>query len=556
MQDVAESTTNRDVLPIYTREEVEKETLKYFKGDQIATDVWINKYCLKDSDGNLYELTPDDTHRRLAREFARIEKKYPNPLSEEEIYIRLKNFERIVPQGSPMSGIGNNFQVVSLSNCFVIGDGYDSDSYGGIFMVDEMIAQLQKRRGGVGCDISHLRPSGTPVKNSAITSTGAHTFMQRFSNTTEEVAQDGRRGALMETISIKHPNSEDFIDMKAHVNPVTGKKDKVTGANVSVKIHDDFMDAVINNKPYTQQFPINSKNPQITKEVDAKKIWDKIIHNAWDSAEPGCLFWNTIIRESVPDCYDDFKTVSTNPCGEIPLCIFDSCRLLLQNLYSYVVNPFREDAYFDWEQFEEDNKIAMRLMDDLIDLEIEKINQIIDKIKSDPEPEMIKSRELYLWEQIREKAINGRRTGLGITAEGDMLAALGLRYGSEEGIDFSEKVHETLKLNAYRSSVEMAKERGAFPVYDWTREKDNPFINRIKDADPNLYQDMVEHGRRNIALLTIAPAGSMSILTQTTSGIENTFKIYYIRKRKINPNDKGARVDETDAKGVSWQDRR
>jgi len=512
----------------YTKQEVEKATLKYFKGDKLATDVWIRKYCLKD-ENHYYELTPDDMHWRLAKELARIEAKYPNALNEEQIFNTLKNFKRIVPQGSPMSGIGNNFQVVSLSNCFVIGDE-SSDSYGGIFKVDQEQVQLMKRRGGVGHDLSHIRPKGSSVKNSAITSTGIVPFMERYSNSTKEVAQDGRRGALMLSVNVKHPDSEEFIDAKM-------TNGKVTGANVSVKLTDEFMEAALNNKPFQQQYPITGDNPKMVKDVDASKIWKKVIHNAWKSAEPGILFWDKVQSESIPDCYPEhgFKTVSTNPCGEIPLCPYDSCRLLAVNLFGYVSNPFTKDARFHWELFRQDVMIAMRYMDDIIDLEIEKIDAIIAKIKADPEDEFIKLYELNLWEKIKEKTEQGRRTGLGVTAEGDMLASLGFIYGTEEATAFSERVHETLKLAAYRSSVVMAQERGAFPIYNADAEAANPFIIRIAEADPELHADMVKHGRRNIALLTIAPTGTVSLMTQTTSGCEPVFLPVYMRRRKINP---------------------
>ena len=535
-------------LKSYSPEEVRKETLKYFKGDELATDVWMRKYCLKD-ENTYYELSPDDMHKRIAKELVRIENKYPNPLSEDEIFETLKDFKRIVPQGSPMSGIGNNLQIVSLSNCFVIGNEKDSDSYGGIMKLDQEMVQLQKRRGGVGLDLSFIRPAGSPVKNSAITSTGVVPFMERFSNSTKEVAQDGRRGALMESISIKHPDAELFIDAKLTAG-------KVTGANVSVKITDDFMEAVIEDKPFIQQYPIDSDNPTYVKEINAKKLWEKIIHNAWKSAEPGILFWDTVINESVPDCYADlgFKTVSTNPCGEIGLCADDSCRLLALNLYGYVVKPFEKDAYFDWDLFRSDVIKAQRYMDDIIDLEIEKIDAILEKIKSDPEDEFIKQYEIALWERIKNKAITGRRTGLGITAEGDMIAALGMVYGTDEANLFSDDLHKTLKLEAYRSSVIMAKERGAFPIYDANREVNNPFITRIFEEDTDLYYKMCNYGRRNIALLTIAPTGSVSILTQTTSGIENCFLVAHTRRRKINSQEKNTRIDFVDEEGVAWQE--
>ena len=538
----------------YTKAEVLKSALDYFDGDELAADVWTRKYCLKD-DKNYYELTPDDMHRRIARELARVELKYPNPLSETEIFETLKGFKRIVPAGSPMAGIGNTFQVVSLSNCFVIGNPGKSDSYGGIMKLDQELVQLEKRRGGVGTDLSFVRPSGSPVKNSAITSTGVVPFMERFSRSTKEVAQDGRRGALMESISIKHPDSEKFVDAKLTVGTVTG-------ANISVKLDHEFMRSAMAGEMYTQQFPIDSDNPITTQEIDAQKLWKKIIHNAWKSAEPGILFWDTIINESVADCYADqgYKTISTNPCGEIPLCADDSCRLLAINLLAYVKNAFykddmlAEDAYFDWELFTHDVQMAQRYMDDIIDLEIEKIDAIIAKIDSDPEEESLKRVERELWERIMDKTIRGRRTGLGVTGEGDMLAALGLVYGTDEATDFSERVHQALKLNAYRSSTIMARERGAFPVFDVKNEANNPFIRRIKAEDPELYNDMAEWGRRNISLLTIAPTGTSSIMTQTTSGIEPAFLIFYMRRRKINPQERGAREDFVDEEGISWQE--
>jgi len=531
----------------YSKQEIEKATLQYFKGDKLATDVWIRKYCLKD-EINYYELTPDDMHRRIAKELARIEARYPNPLSEEQIYETIKDFKRIVPQGSPMSGIGNNYQIVSLSNCFVIGNNGNSDSYGGILKIDQEQIQLMKRRGGVGHDLSHIRPSGSPVKNSAITSTGLVPFMERYSNSTKEVAQDGRRGALMLSVSVKHPDAEKFVDAKL-------TQGKVTNANISVKLTDDFMQAVVGGKPFMQQYPVDSENPTYTKEIDALKLWKKIIYNAWKSAEPGILFWDKVISESIPDCYADqgFKTVSTNPCGEIPLCPNDSCRLLCVNLYGYVVNPFTCEAFFDFELFKQDVQIAQRYMDDIIDLELEKIDQILAKLESDPEDELLKLYEINLWQQIRSMTEKGRRTGLGVTAEGDMLAALGYRYGTDEATDFSEEVHKTLKLNAYRSSVTLAQERGTFPIYDWKREYENPFIKRIFNEDPALYDDMRVFGRRNIALLTIAPTGTASLMTQTTSGIECVFLPVYMRRRKVNSQEKDARIDfEED--GVAWQE--
>ncbi|PVX52319.1 ribonucleoside-diphosphate reductase class II [Balneicella halophila] len=533
----------------YTQDEAFKASVKYFNGDELAARVWVNKYALKDSKGNIFELTPDDMHKRLTKEIARIENTYANPLSEEEIYAVLKDFKYIVPQGGPMSGIGNDMQISSLSNCFVIGNDRDSDSYGGIMKIDQEQVQLMKRRGGVGHDLSHIRPSGSPVKNSALTSTGLVPFMERYSNSTREVAQDGRRGALMLSVSIKHPDAESFIDAKT-------EQGKVTGANVSVKIHDDFMQAVVEEDTYVQQYPIDAPNPRYTKEINAKSLWDKIVHNAWRSAEPGILFWDTIIKESVPDCYADlgYKTVSTNPCGEIPLCPYDSCRLLAINLYSYVQNPFLEDASFDFDLFRKHVRLAQRIMDDIIDLELEKIQGIIDKIKSDPEDDEVKRIEMNLWKNIAQKAKEGRRTGVGITAEGDMLAALGLRYGSETAIDFSTEVHKTIALEAYRSSVELARDRGAFPMFDIEREKDNPFINRLKDADPQFYEDMKEYGRRNLACLTIAPTGTTSLMTQTTSGIEPVFLPVYKRRRKVNPNDKDVRIDFIDEVGDHWEE--
>ena len=532
----------------YTKQEVEKATLSYFNGDQLATDVWIRKYCLKD-ENYYFELTPDDMHWRIASELARIEAKYPNPRTVEQIYETLKYFKRIIPQGSPMSGIGNNFQVVSLSNCFVIGNERDSDSYGGIMKLEQDMVQLEKRRGGVGLDLSFIRPSGMPVKNSAITSTGIVPFMERFSNGTKEVAQDGRRGALMESISILHPDSEKFIDAKM-------TDGKVTGANISVRLTDKFMESAKYGIAFEQKYPIDSNEPKVTQDVDAERIWKKIIHNAWKSAEPGILFWDAVIRESVPDCYADlgYKTTSTNPCGEIPLCPYDSCRLVAINLYSYVVNPFTPKSYFDWKLFKDDVITAMRYMDDIIDLEIEKIDAILAKIKSDPEDEFIKLYEINLWEKIKEKTINGRRTGLGVTAEGDMLAALGFTYGTDEANDYSEEVHETLKMCAYESSMIMAMERGAFPIYDWKREENNPFIQRIKEKNPTFYEAMKRNSRRNIALLTIAPTGTVSLMTQTTSGIEPVFMPVYKRRRKINPQEKDTVINFVDEEGIAWQE--
>ncbi len=534
---------------IYSQEEAVKASLKYFNGDDLAARVWVNKYALKDSFGNIFEVSPDDMHRRLAKEIARIENRYPNPLTEEEIYNVLKDFKYIVPQGGPMTGIGNDYQIASLSNCFVVGNDGNSDSYGGIMKIDQEQVQLMKRRGGVGHDLSHIRPKGSPVKNSALTSTGIVPFMERYSNSTREVAQDGRRGALMLSVSIKHPDSENFIDAKL-------EQGKVTGANVSVKLQDDFMQAVEAGAPYIQQYPIDSKNPVYTKEINATDLWKKIVYNAWKSAEPGILFWDTIIKESIPDCYADlgYRTVSTNPCGEIPLCPYDSCRLLAINLYSYVENPFTKKAKFNFDLFKEHIHYAQRIMDDIIDLELEKIDAILDKINADPEDENIKYVEKKLWENIKRKANEGRRTGIGITAEGDMLAAMGLRYGSEDATDFSEEIHKTTALEAYRSSVYLAKDRGPFKIYDAEREKNNPMINRIKNADPDLYEKMTKYGRRNIALLTIAPTGTTSLMTQTTSGIEPVFLPVYKRRRKVNPGDKDVRIDFTDENGDSWEE--
>ncbi len=533
----------------YTYDEAYHASLDYFKGDELAARVWATKYALKDSFGHLYEKTPDDMHHRIAKEIARIEKKYPNPMSEQQIFDLLKNFRYIVPQGSPMAGIGNNFQIGSLSNCFVIGLDGQPDSYGGIIKIDEEQVQLMKRRGGVGHDLSHIRPLGSPVKNSALTSTGLVPFMERYSNSTREVAQDGRRGALMLTVSIKHPDSESFIDAKM----VEGK---VTGANVSVRIDDAFMQAAVDGTEYTQTYPIDSDEPLYTKKIDARKLWNKIVHNAWKSAEPGVLFWDTITREAVPDCYADmgFRTISTNPCGEIPLCPYDSCRLIAVNLYSYVVNPFTKDAYFDFEKFSEHIGYAQRMMDDIIDLEMEKIEAILAKIKQDPETEEVKQTELNLWTKIRNKTLKGRRTGVGTTAEGDMVAAMGLTYGTDEATEFSVSVHKALALAAYRSSVNMARERGAFEIYDAKREENNPYILRLKEADPELYDMMVKYGRRNIACLTIAPTGTTSILTQTTSGIEPVFLPVYKRRRKVNPSDKDVHVDYVDESGDSFEE--
>ena len=533
----------------YSYDEAYEESLRYFQGDELAARVWVNKYALKDSYGHIYEKSPQNMHHRIADELVRIESRYPNPRTKEQIMELLDQFRYIIPQGSPMTGIGNDFQVASLSNCFVIGIDGAADSYGAIFKIDEEQVQLMKRRGGVGHDLSHIRPKGSPVKNSALTSTGLVPFMERYSNSTREVAQDGRRGALMLSVSIKHPDAEAFIDAKM-------TEGKVTGANVSVKLDDEFMQAVVDGKSYKQQFPVDSADPLVLKEIDATALWKKIVHNAWKSAEPGVLFWDTILKESVPDCYADlgFRTVSTNPCGEIPLCPYDSCRLLAINLYSYVVRPFEKDAYFDFDLFRRHVAEAQRIMDDIIDLELEKIERILAKIDSDPESEEVKHTERMLWEKIYKKSGLGRRTGVGITAEGDMLAALGLRYGTQEATDFSEEVHRTLALAAYRSSVQMAKERGAFGVYDAERERNNPFINRLREADPELYEEMKQYGRRNIACLTIAPTGTTSLMTQTTSGIEPVFLPVYKRRRKVNPNDVNVHVDFTDETGDSFEE--
>ena len=531
----------------HAHEEVLRAAIAYFGGDELAANVWINKYALKDSQGRIYERTPDDMHRRIASELARVEARHPSPMDEESLFALLQGFRYIIPQGSPMAGIGNPFQVSSLSNCFVIGNGYDS--YGGIFRTDEEQVQLMKRRGGVGHDLSHLRPSGTPVKNAALTSSGIAGFMERYSNSTREVAQDGRRGALMLSLSIRHPDAEAFIDAKMEAG-------KVTGANVSVRIDDAFMEAAMQGKPYEQRFPVNSEHPSVTQSVDAAALWQKIIHNAWRSAEPGVLFWDTILRESVPDCYADlgYRTISTNPCGEIPLCAYDSCRLVAINLYSYVQQPFTPEASFDFALFREHVARGMRIMDDIIDLEIEKIDAILAKIDADPEPADIKAVERKLWQKIRKTCTEGRRTGLGITAEGDMLAALGLRYGTEEATRFSEGVHRELALAAYRASVDMARERGPFTLYDARREEHNPFIARLREADPELYRDMQRYGRRNIALLTVAPTGTTSLMSQTTSGIEPAFLIHYKRRRKINPNDTARQADFVDEVGDHWEE--
>jgi ribonucleoside-diphosphate reductase alpha chain len=546
---ISEKSQEKTKQRTFTFDEAFKSSKEYFRGDELAARVWANKYALKDSYGNLFEKNPDEMHIRLAKEIARIEKRYPNPMSEEKVYGLLKDFKYIIPQGGPMSGIGNKYQIASLSNCFVIGHKNPADSYGGIMKIDQEQVQLMKRRGGVGHDLSHIRPQGSPVLNSALTSTGVVPFMERYSNSTREVAQDGRRGALMLSISSKHPDAEKFIDAKLE----TGK---VTGANVSVRIDDEFMHSVVSNKPYTQQYPIESTEPTFKQEVDAGKIWNKIVHNAWKSAEPGILFWDTIINESVADSYADlgYKTVSTNPCGEIPLCPYDSCRLIAVNLYSYVENAFTPEAKFNFELFKEHVGCAQRIMDDIIDLELEKIDGILAKIERDAEDYEVKMVEDKLWRNIRKKAAEGRRTGVGITAEGDMLAALNLRYGSEIAVDFSEEVHKTLAIAAYRSSVDMAKERGAFDIFDAQKEKGNPFILRLKGQDEQLYADMVQYGRRNIALLTIAPTGTTSLMTQTTSGIEPVFMPVYKRRRKVNPNDPDTTISFIDEIGDSWEE--
>jgi len=539
----------KNKIKTYSHDEAVEASIKYFKGDEMAAKVWVSKYALKDSFGNIFEQSPDDMHQRLASEIARIEKKYPNPLSTEEVYELLRDFKYIVPQGGPMTGIGNQYQIASLSNCFVIGTRNEADSYGGIMKVDEEQVQLMKRRGGVGHDLSHIRPKGSPVLNSALTSTGVVPFMERYSNSTREVAQDGRRGALMLSISIKHPDSEKFIDAKMEPG-------KITGANVSVKIDDEFMNAVLSKGNYVQQYPLSAPKPKYRQEINALDLWNKIIHNAWKSAEPGVLFWDTIIRESVPDCYADlgYKTVSTNPCGEIPLCPYDSCRLIALNLYNYVENPFTTEARFNFDLFKKHVIASQRIMDDIIDLELEKIDAIQGKIDNDPEEEEIKQVERNLWRKIRQKALEGRRTGIGITAEGDMLAALNLRYGTDNATDFSVEVHKTLAIEAYRSSVFLAKERGPFPIFDPQREKNNPFINRLKAEDETLYSDMIKYGRRNIALLTIAPTGTTSLMTQTTSGIEPVFLPVYKRRRKVNPGDQNVNVTFTDEVGDNWEE--
>jgi ribonucleoside-diphosphate reductase alpha chain len=546
---LAQKLSAKDQQKTYSYEEAFEASKLYFDGDELAANVWINKYALKDSDGIIYESNPDQMHHRITAELARIESKYPNPLSYDEIYSVIKGFKHIVPQGGPMTGVGNNLQISSLSNCFVIGSSGKADSYGGVMKIDEEQVQLMKRRGGVGHDLSHIRPKGSPVMNSALSSTGVVPFMERYSNSTREVAQDGRRGALMLTISIKHPDAEEFIDAKLDGT-------KVTGANISIKMDNEFMQAVKDNTEYTQQFPIDSDNPTYSKKINAKELWDKIIHNAWKAAEPGILFWDKIAEEAIPDHYADygFTTISTNPCGEIPLCPYDSCRLLALNLFGYVEHPFTKKAKFNFEKFKIHAGLAQRIMDDIVDLEIEKIDRIIEKIETDPEADEVKSTELNLWLKIREKSIQGRRIGVGITAEGDMLAALGIIYGSEEGIKFSTEVHKTLAVEVYRSSVHMARDRGAFPIYETSREKDNPFINRIKDADIELYKEMEKYGRRNISMLTIAPTGTTSLMTQTTSGIEPVFMVSYKRRRKVNPNDQKSRIDFVDETGDSWEE--
>ncbi len=547
--EMKDKKTGEQKRPTYSFAEVIEKSTAYFNGDSLAANVWANKYALKNSEGQLFELTPDDMHRRIAKEIARIEKKYPNPISEEELFELMRNFRYIIPQGSPMAGIGNDFQIGSLSNCFVIGNEGASDSYGAIMKTDEEQVQLMKRRGGVGHDLSHIRPKNSVVKNSALTSTGIVPFMERYSNSTREVAQEGRRGALMLSISVVHPDAEHFIDAKLEAG-------KVTGANISVKITDEFMRAVVDNRDFVQHFPVDSDQPAFTKNIHARTLWSKIVHNAWKSAEPGILFWDTIIRESIPDCYADlgFRTISTNPCGEIPLCTYDSCRLLAINLYNYVDKPFTAEASFDSELFISHVHKAQRIMDDIIDLELEKIDRILAKIEADPENDEIKARERNMWLNIKKKAIQGRRTGFGITAEGDMLAALGTRYGSDEATDFSVEVHKILAIEAYRSSVTLARERGPFPIYNSERERNNPFIQRIRESAPDVYEDMLKSGRRNVAMLTIAPTGSVSILTQTTSGLEPVFAVSYKRRRKVNPNDKNVKVTFTDEVGDTWEE--
>ena len=549
MSEKTQNNSKTDAMKTYNYADAVEVAKRYFKGDDLAATVWVSKYALKDSMGNLYEESPEQMHRRIADEIERIERRYPNPMTAAQVYDLLKEFRYLIPQGGPMTGIGNNLQIASLSNCFVIGHRHPADSYGGIIRIDEEQVQLMKRRGGVGHDLSHIRPTGSPVLNSALTSTGIVPFMERYSNSTREVAQDGRRGALMLSLSVKHPDAENFIDAKVE----TGK---VTGANVSIKIDDEFMHAVIDGKKYHQQFPIDSDKPMYEKDIDARALWNKIVFNAWKSAEPGVLFWDTILRESVPDCYADlgFRTVSTNPCGEIPLCPYDSCRLLAINLYSYVDKPFTKEASFNFDKFRRHVAAAMRMMDDIIDLELEKVEAILEKISKDPEDEDIRQVEVKLWEKIREKALQGRRTGLGITAEGDMLAALGLRYGTDEATDFAVEIQKTLAVEAYRTSVKMAQERGKFPIYDAGREEGNPMIERIKEADPALYEEMVKHGRRNIAMLTIAPTGTTSLMSQTTSGIEPVFRPVYTRRRKVNPGDKDVKVTFVDEVGDSWEE--
>ena len=549
MSEKTQNNSKTDAMKTYNYADAVEVAKRYFKGDDLAATVWVSKYALKDSMGNLYEESPEQMHRRIADEIERIERRYPNPMTAAQVYDLLKEFRYLIPQGGPMTGIGNNLQIASLSNCFVIGHRHPADSYGGIIRIDEEQVQLMKRRGGVGHDLSHIRPTGSPVLNSALTSTGIVPFMERYSNSTREVAQDGRRGALMLSLSVKHPDAENFIDAKVE----TGK---VTGANVSIKIDDEFMHAVIDGKKYHQQFPIDSDKPMYEKDIDARALWNKIVFNAWKSAEPGVLFWDTILRESVPDCYADlgFRTVSTNPCGEIPLCPYDSCRLLAINLYSYVDKPFTKEASFNFDKFRRHVAAAMRMMDDIIDLELEKVEAILEKISKDPEDEDIRQVEVKLWEKIREKALQGRRTGLGITAEGDMLAALGLRYGTDEATDFAVEIQKTLAVEAYRTSVKMAQERGKFPIYDAGREEGNPMIERIKEADPALYEEMVKHGRRNIAMLTIAPTGTTSLMSQTTSGIEPVFRPVYTRRRKVNPGDQDVKVTFVDEVGDSWEE--
>ena len=534
---------------MYSYNDAFNASVEYFEGDELAAKVFLDKYALRDNDGNLLEQIPTEMHHRMAKEFARIEKKkFKNPLTEEVIFGLLDHFKYIIPQGSPMFGIGNNHQIVSLSNCYVVES--PEDSYGGICRVDEMLCQISKRRGGVGLDISKIRPAGTRVKNAARNSTGVVSFMERYSNTIREVGQSGRRGALMLTIHVAHPDVEQFVTVK---NDAT----KVTGANISVLLSDEFLTAVEKGEKFRLRFPVDAPPSDTDTWVDAKELWMKMINNAWLRAEPGLLFWDKIKKYNAVDCYHEegFDTVSTNPCSEITLSKFDSCRLMAMNLYSYVVDPFTNGSYFDYDLFEKHSEIIQRLMDDMIDLEEEKILQIIAKIKKDPEEKGIKARELELWQNIHDRCIKGRRTGTGVTAMGDTLAALGLKYGSEESISEVSKIMKTLCLSSFRSSMEMAKDIGTFPIWNWQKEKDSEFLAMIKENDPKLYKEISVHGRRNIANLTIAPTGTVSILTQTTSGVEPLFMLFpYTRRKKINPTDKNAKVDFVDQNGDSWQE--